>query len=232
MMHFNTTVGANSLLSLTPRFSGVCEGSEWKETVSTVSFVGCADNMNETYVSSRLFAGLVAHSVGNFGTPSAANQARGSKAVRVPLRLRKGKGYSHENQLCECRPRSRSHRFANEFSHSGHDAIVKGQFFALDKRTESDPREIRLGTRLRRVFGFRIGNAGRVKLHCGSGRTSSKAKLYGRIGTICNTARLAMATRLKPLKRFQHTTEPGTPLKRGVMEKPGRKSGWNTQIVT
>src|ERR1700733_4633229 len=109
------------------------------------SFFRRGRTMNEIYVSSCLFESLASLGVGNLGTPSAAKRACGGKAFRVSLRLRKREANSHEDQLCERRPRSRFNRAANEFGHSGHDAIAKGQFFALDKRTKSNHREIRPG---------------------------------------------------------------------------------------
>jgi len=175
--------------------------------------------MNEAYVSSCLFTRLAARSVGNIRTASIAYPTCGRQAVRLSLRLCESEGHSHEDQLCERRPCSRIGRFADRFEHPGYDATAQGQFVALGERAESDGRQIWLGTRLWRIFGFRVRNTRSMHLYLGTGRTPSKKRFYGRIETICETAQLAMATGLKPLKRFQSVaTLACTPLKRGVIE--------------
>lgn len=161
--------------------------------------------MNQLYVASRILKGLAAHRVDDARTPSVTGQISGGQAFGVSSRLREAKRHLYENQFCECRPRSRFGRFADEFEHRRIDAIAKRQFLALGERKRFSFRQIWLGTRLWSFFSFRIGRSGSMRLHCGTGRASSEKKFYERIEIICGTIRLGMAEGLKPLKRFQNS---------------------------
>jgi hypothetical protein len=164
--------------------------------------------MNWFYVPSRLFKGLAALGVGHARTPSVAGQIGGGQTFRISSRLRETKRHLHEDPFCECRPCSCVDRFADKFKHRRIDAIAERQFVALGEREQFSFWEIWLGTRLRRFFGFRIGRCGSVRLHRRTGRTSSETEFYRRIEIICGTIWLGMAERLKPFKRFQHSSNP------------------------
>ena len=177
--------------------------------------------MNQAYVSPLILSRVAASSVGHVGTPSLAGQARRRKTLGLASRLRQAEGDLHEDQLCESRSRSRVDRFADKPLHRRYDAVVQGQFIALDQRTESGRRQVWLGARIRRVLGFGVGRSGSLCLHRKTGRTSLQAGLRGGTEVVRRALRTGMAKGqgMKLLKQFHLLRPVHTPLKRGVNER-------------
>lgn len=178
------------------------------------------------YVRIFLFPGLAAPCLGHIGTTSVVDEGVCPEAFIVSPRLRSTKKHLHENQLREPRSCSCFDRLAYPSLHRGDYAITERWIFTLGQRTEFGAWKIRLGSRIWSFFGIRVRCFASSKLYCQTTGTPSKEKFHRRTEVICRTARIGMAERLKPLKRFQFTLRADTGLKPGVNEnRRGRARG-------
>jgi hypothetical protein len=139
--------------------------------------------------------------LGNVEPRKIAEQKNCGSRLSLPYRIRGNKRCLHEDQLCECRPRSCACRSSNRPFYRGAGAALEGKFISLDQRGRSPAEKICVGKRLWSVLCFRIECRSSRGIYRRSGTTSSLAHVRRRAERVYRATWAALEGG-KPLKRL------------------------------